>query len=487
MKQLIKFKFIAFAAVLVMTACDPQEFDDYKLGESYSIVADQVLFDMIPGSDAWTYNYVVNISVDPAKYPYSYEVRFGDGGIAKDLSVRPDGSMSGNHEYIVAKGTYTAQCIVYTPNGEVAIKEKVITIAEDNEKMYKDDPASLQFALSGGKENTQGKEWYLGAWTAMRNPDNRGEIWWDFKDPAIMDDIFTFKPNSIQPNGAFAHENNGNSFMNESLGTLFPDGDPAGSFITENYFPPKDASWSVSKRDGKTFLTINKGFFGYATAPEDLQGTEFEVISFSPTSIQLVLSSGWDGWCFELVSEVPSSPLTGEGSKTWIIDADNTAVAEVKAALGANIKGFMGLGPLNSNTQEWWGAGPGEKSYENTLSSVGHGWTLFDWKVTFTSTGAFKVVTAGEGYGRAALDGDGFTSIWKNADDMAFEFNGGDFNYTIANASPNQILTLSGNAFFGYYVGTQEYEILYLSETALAISAHNTKEGQDWVFIFIPE
>jgi len=476
MKKITKFIFTAFAAAWALMACSPN--DNYSIGE-YNLTQDNVSFDLTPGSDEFTYNFVVSFSVQP-KCTYSCEINFGDNKSTK-------GSMGGSHEYIVYAGTYTATCMITLPTGDVLIKDKKITIAHDNPKALVDDPASLQFALTGGKANTTGKEWHIGAWSAMRNPDNRDEVWWDFKNDAVMNDVLTFVPNGIEPNGKYIYNNNGDTHMNEALGALFPDGNTAGSFVTTHYTPPTNATWVVSTSGGKTILTINNGFISYPASAAELTKSEYEVISYSPSNIRLVNISTWNGWCFELSNEAPSDPLTGTGSKTWVIDANNKHTDEVKAATGLNIKGFMGLGPLNSYNQEWWGAGPGEKSYDNTLSSVGHGWTLFDWKMTF-STGQYKIATAGEGYGRAALDGTGgFTSIWKNKDDMAFAFTGGNYTYTIANGDPYKKLTLSGNAFFGYYVGTQEYEILYLSNTALAVAAHNTAEGQDWVFILCPD
>ena len=155
------------------------------------------------------------------------------------------------------------------------------------------DPVDVVSEILTGET---GKNWKIGSWTSMRNPDNRNEVWWDFKDPAIMDDIFTFNAD-----GSFIHENNGNSFMNESMGDLFPDGDTGGSFVTEHYTPPTDASWEVSKIDGKLILTINKGFFGYATSSGDLVETQYLVSEYSDTSIRLILNDGWGGWCFEIV------------------------------------------------------------------------------------------------------------------------------------------------------------------------------------------
>ena len=140
------------------------------------------------------------------------------------------------------------------------------------------------------------KNWKLGSWTAMRNPDNRGEVWWDFRDASITDDIFTFNTD-----GSFVHENHGSSFMNESMGDLFPDGDTGGSFVTEHYTPPTDATWELSTIGGKDVLIIYKGFLGYATGSDDLVETQYLVSDYSNNSIKLILDDGWGGWCFEIV------------------------------------------------------------------------------------------------------------------------------------------------------------------------------------------
>jgi len=481
MKNIIKILLTFIVVTIIVTSCGVE---DYSLGSTYSITEDKVTFSMTKGSDEYNYTYTASVDVDAVKYPYTVEIRFGDLFSGTDLYAtkgeQVTKNLTGTFEYIVPAGKYTARFLVYTPNGNVVIKDKEIVIAVDNEKLYLDDPASLQFALTGGKANIDGKEWQLGAWTAMRNPDNRNDVWWDFKDPAIMDDIFTFKPNGTQPNGDFVHENNGDSFMNESLGNLFPDGDPDGSFVTVNYFPPTDAKWEVTKEGDKHFLTIKKGFFGYASQPADLVETTYEVVEFSPTSIKLILASGWDGWCYELSSEVPYDDLTGFGSKTWVVDSNNKHLQEVKDALpeiAGKLKGHMGLGPLDGGYQEWWGADPGNKSEENV------GWTLYDCKYTF-STGALVIETKGEGYGRkACADIGGFTPTSFQGDDMLFPYNGGNYTYT----RTADEMTISDNGYLVYYAGEQTYDFVYLSETALCVRVKNTTEGQDWVFILCPE
>jgi hypothetical protein len=475
MKKIIKYAALVFAAVLALTACAPQEFEEYSLGDSYTITQEQFTFDITPGSNEFTYNFTASFSADPVKHPYSYEIQFGDGTVTRELS--------GSHEYVVLKGTYTAQCRVFVPNGDVIVKEKSIVIANDNEKVYQDDPASVQYALTGGKDNASGKVWTLTGGSGLGPGDGTWGEWWNFGGtPELYDDEFTFLPNNIQPDGKFSHDTKGSAFMNESLGGLFPDGDTEGSFVTTAYTPPADASWELALRDGKYWLTVNRGFIGYAVLPADLVKAEYEILSFTPVEVQLKYhAADGSGWFFFLTSETPSNPLTGEGSKTWVIDGYNKHTDEVAAATGLDIKGFMGLGALDSYGQGWWGAEAGNKSFENA------GWTLYDWKITFTSSNQLNITTAGEGYGRKAFDGEEFSSTAIDGDDMLFAYNGGDYTYTLADATPYPKLTLSGNAFLGYYAGTQEYEVVYLSDNVLAVAMHNTREGQDWVLVFTPE
>jgi hypothetical protein len=477
MRKIINFTFAAFVVAFIFATCKPQEFDDFHLesDSDYSIGEDMITFIMIPSStNLWTYDYAITIDMDPTKHPYLYEIRFGDGtNVVKNLS--------GTHKYIVYAGTYVAEITVYTPNGVITKKSVSITFTNDNPEVYQDDPASPQFALTGGKANTAGKEWRMKSGSGLGPIDGK-EIWWNLNnEPALFDDdVFIFQPNGVEQNGKYAYSNNGSTFMNESLASLFPDSDPTGSFVTYHYTPPTDATWSIESRNDKYLLIINKGFIGYPVTVNDLNLTEYEILSFSPSEIRLkYYSPDGNAWFFNLASEVPSNPLTGDGSKVWVIDGYNKHTTEVATATGLNIKGFMGLGPLNSYGQEWWSAGAGDKSFETAQ------WTLYDWKIEFSSPATLKITTAGAGYGRKSFNGQPFTATSLDGDDMTFPFDGGNYTYSIKDGDNKyQILTLSGNAFMGYYCGTQDYEILYLSDEAMALCVHNTTEGQDWVFVY---
>jgi len=169
--------------------------------------------------------------------------------------------------------------------------------------------------------------------------------------------------------------------------------------------------------------------------------------------------------------------------KTWIFDQYNQYTKEVATATGKNIGGHMGLGPLGTEDQEWWAAGPNEKSFDNV------GWYLYDFRFNFALVGLkLNIANAGWGYGRnQRIAQQGFVATNVNGEDATFKYNGGDYTYTVLDDGPDGFpqLTLSGNAFMGYYCGSQNYDIIYLTDQVMALSTQNTVEGQDWVFIFI--
>jgi PKD repeat protein len=182
----------------------------------------------------------------------------------------------------------------------------------------------------------------------------------------------------------------------------------------------------------------------------------------------------------ETYRNLTGGPDDADG-KIWVFDQHNLYAKEVADKTGKNVKGFMGLGPDYSFGQEWWGAGPDEKSFEAV------GWKLYDFKFNFVQAGLKLIITnEGLGYGRnACMATGGFSATNVNGDDATFNYGGGTYNFSLNDAGDYPKLTLSGNAFFGYYAGTQDYDIIYLTEEVLAVCAHNPVETQDWVFVFI--
>jgi hypothetical protein len=184
---------------------------------------------------------------------------------------------------------------------------------------------------------------------------------------------------------------------------------------------------------------------------------------------------------FGLINTPAYRNLTGgienANGKVWVLDQYNNFASEVAKATGLSIKGHMGLGPENSYGQDWWGAGPNEK---NT-------WKLYDFKFKFVQNGAKLTITnSGEGYGRKAVatTPGGFSVTGTNGDDAFFTYNGGNYSFSIKEGGKYPVLTLSGNAFMGYYCGTQDYDIVYQTDKVMALRVDDKAEGQDWVFVY---
>jgi hypothetical protein len=81
----------------------------------------------------------------------------------------------------------------------------------------------------------------------------------------------------------------------------------------------------------------------------------------------------------------------------------------------------------------------------------------------------------------------GFNVHATSGDDAMFTYSGGEYTFSLEESGEYPVLTLSGNAYMGYYAGTQEYEIIYQTEEVMALRANNTVESQDWVFVYTLE
>ena len=187
---------------------------------------------------------------------------------------------------------------------------------------------------------------------------------------------------------------------------------------------------------------------------------------------------------FSLIDTEVYNNLTGGGDNTagkvWVIDRYNNFTSQVNEATGLNITGHMGLGPQGSYSQEWWGAAPNDKDM----------WTLYDQTFTFVQNGLkLSIQTDGEGYGRKESSSSvgGYDIISTDGDDATFVFEGGDFSFSVDEEGKYPILTLSKPAFMGYYCGSQEYEIIYLTDEVMALRVNNTVEEQDWTFVYCLE
>ncbi|MDR0863440.1 MAG: hypothetical protein LBO74_00730 [Candidatus Symbiothrix sp.] len=447
MKNIIRLTLPALIAAFAF-ACAPQEFDEYGLGTTFTYPDDQFTFNITPatGESEFVYNFEATFGIDPVKYPYTYEIYFGDGSITKDKS--------GSHKYVVLAGDYTAKCLVYTPDGEIKSKEVVITFANDNPEYFQDDKTSIQFALTGGKDNLNGKIWNMKEGAAGIGPATQTwPEWWQIDAAALFNDEFIFKPNSTKANGDFVYNNNGDTFVNEALASLFADGDPAGSFTTLLYTPATDASWEVISKDGKNYLVLNKAFLGYPVIPGDLQKTEYEITAYSEDEVAFkYYSPDGNAWFFTLAQPEDDEPhvLAGVESKTW----------EISAAYMSN--------PDNFGERWWTMDSPALLNDTFTFTKKGKGFTYHNDGDTFMNEELGGLFPDGD------LTGSFVTTAYTPATDAKWSLSDTELTLT--------------KAFFGYAVKPSDldettYTIVEISDTKLHVVLNT---GVAWHFELVP-
>ncbi|TXD51928.1 MULTISPECIES: glucan endo-1,3-beta-D-glucosidase [unclassified Polaribacter] len=157
-------------------------------------------------------------------------------------------------------------------------------------------------------------------------------------------------------------------------------------------------------------------------------------------------------------------------SRTWKIQS-------VKA-------GHFGLGPIGGSTPtEWYSAGIEEKA------GVG----MYDDRFVFSSDGTFTYVTNGDIFGRSPHIvndlGPNTAGSANGADIENYAFADYTESYTLTAPGGVEIISLSGNAFIGYYSGgNHQYEI-FERETPNEMIVRTTDGTPefDWWFIIVSE
>lgn len=151
---------------------------------------------------------------------------------------------------------------------------------------------------------------------------------------------------------------------------------------------------------------------------------------------------------------------SGPGYKTWYVDSLSAA--------------HLGVGPdpvsALGNVPEWWAAGAAEK--------VGCG--LYDDRYTFKLNG-FKMdmVTNGNVYVHNTISGS-FPGSYMNLGDYTAPFNNLlDQSWTVTEGT-DTTLSLSNNAFLGFYTGVNTYKILSYTDSTLYLQYGHHAGGLNW-------
>lgn len=283
MKNIFKLVFFALMAVLALTACDPQESDDYSLGTPDTVASELVKFtSAVPTSETENplksqnvYKFTVNPDI---KVPHSVLWDLGNGVTSKERS--PLG------EYPFA-GDYTVKLTVYSADGLATVKEEVLKIAKDDFTLLQ---TKKYIALTGGLDFVGGKTWVLD-----RTVDGHFGIgpvsaespsWWSCpaegkSESSLYNQEFNF---SLSKAGGLALKwtNKGKIYTNEAgrkaladLGYKTSSVPPAGDFDVE-YVPKSFYTFLMNEKAG-TLTFSNDAFVGHYTGSSVYSILELDV------------------------------------------------------------------------------------------------------------------------------------------------------------------------------------------------------------------
>lgn len=148
-----------------------------------------------------------------------------------------------------------------------------------------------------------------------------------------------------------------------------------------------------------------------------------------------------------------------------------------------NVQGHFGLGPLGGVSPfEWWSAPRNDKSYTG----------MYDDRYIFKSDNTFTHATAGTIYGHNGLLDQDF------GENPNAEVGYGDEykHYPLENyeesweiSAPEDVLTLSitGQGFIGFYVGTNEYRVISYDENTITLATESALGDFSWWFTLTAE
>lgn len=241
----IYFILLAFAAMAILPACEPEEDAKPDLGPA-------------PTSESVTFTFEYD-SANPNIVHFTNTTP--DGFIAKWNFG--NGSSADGQEATAAyplRGDYTVTLTVFTKSGR-ASNSQVVSIAQTNPEMLN----TPEFAkLTGGPDQLEGKTWVIDGTRAghmgVGPAGSKSPEWWqapplDKQGLGLYDDEYTFKLIDFK----FELNNNGDVFVNGAhAGDL--GGTPGAGDQAVQYSFPADLNWSISDGpNGARLLTISNG------------------------------------------------------------------------------------------------------------------------------------------------------------------------------------------------------------------------------------
>ncbi|MCF8274647.1 MAG: hypothetical protein K9I95_12525 [Flavobacteriaceae bacterium] len=186
-----------------------------------------------------------------------------------------------------------------------------------------------------------------------------------------------------------------------------------------------------------------------------------------------------------LVDPLIVTNLTGDTSKTWIVDK--------------SVAGHFGVGPWNvgSIRPEWWAGGINEKV--NCCNC------FYTASFTFTkdsNSGTFSLqVATPDGAFTKTGSLAGIPNIPSSGDEGCYDYSGANSSFIFSSASSGapaigtgsnsnstqtSIKLSGGDTFIGYGATQKEYEILELTSNYMFLRVQGTETGNAWYIKLIP-
>ena len=330
MKNIIKSGFgIALAMLMMLVACDPNEFDKSELNVGTAPTADEMSFTVTQGEDAFHYKLenLTNVSgVATVKWD------FGNGSSGEGNNVIA---------YYPLPGDYEITLTISATDGTSGVKTMSLEQTE-TDYAFLDSPVLTM--ISGGASVTEGKTWVVdslaSAHYGIGPASGNWPEWWAASPlqktgSGSYDDEFTFKMVDF----IFDYVNNGNSYAKD-----YRLDDPNYSNPVEVDgtdakvdFTPAAANWSFSETDGTYYITLSSdkpSFFGFDYGAVN---NEYRIESITETNITLSCIGG-DGnrWFNGLVLKGYVKPTvtfnvdvqaTGE-ENTWAVSLTDLVIPD---------------------------------------------------------------------------------------------------------------------------------------------------------------
>ena len=158
---------------------------------------------------------------------------------------------------------------------------------------------------------------------------------------------------------------------------------------------------------------------------------------------------------------------SGPGFKTWYVDSVSV--------------GHMGVGPDPESAlgpvPEWWAAAAGDKN----------GCGLYNDRYVFKINAfGFDMVTNGDAYVHNELAAN-FPGSFENLNDYTAPYTDRLGESWLITEGENDILTISGDAFLGFYTGVQEYRILEMTDSTMSLQYAHHSGGLHWYLLLKTE